>query len=543
MTTVHAWQHVYAYVEAEQSPQRRSGWQTLLATRAALSKADLDELEGRLVDHRTAGAPVRQAFFYLTSGKAVVTQRVPLPATTRLGQAERALAHSLVFAPEVFALLGVDPFVVFRHVPWLTTVEDAYAQGEWQTGDIPALPVSLPMPLLPQGLMQWSVSNLQQWVLLALQAERLTAARQAVIVVGEPTQVAAALEVAWCLVPQALRCHCTFETSGHYDGRGATSYWAMGAPEPTQHAAAVLVDAQTLQVQAPLPAHVGAYAQWILYVLEREEALNIAADTEYAYALCLWLERGEGTHAWFDHMPAAVCTTVFEANAPLVRNMVTTALAAHLPAPLVTRAVAAVLQQTPAPELYQLLRQGFTLPQLLDLVYQTYVAQHFQVPQRPERRALARVLRQAEHLPLRLLLAAWTGQRRPLQQEVAHLPVGAYQDFVHLALRARLAPALTFLIVGREDAFLDATLGAGLLTPAALRAVVRAVLARGHAASLERLAPHVTRLSPPEIRHLARLCTAHPDIPPRLQEAVQHAYATLPPQGMRGWLARWWRTS
>jgi hypothetical protein len=53
MITVHAGQHIYTNVEKERSPRNRSGYQTLFHTRAALSDAEIAEIEAHVPYYRS----------------------------------------------------------------------------------------------------------------------------------------------------------------------------------------------------------------------------------------------------------------------------------------------------------------------------------------------------------------------------------------------------------------------------------------------------------------------------------------------------------
>lgn len=144
MPQIHAYQHIYTNVEQEQSPHKRGGFQTLFYTLSALTEAEVEEMEARLFYVHSEREPVKRVFFMTSTSKTVVAQIVPLADPDRSERKGRYLAHSLVFIPEMFAHLEADPFQVFQHVSFITTVEEALAQGEFQTGNIPALSIDLP---------------------------------------------------------------------------------------------------------------------------------------------------------------------------------------------------------------------------------------------------------------------------------------------------------------------------------------------------------------------------------------------------------------
>jgi hypothetical protein len=98
----------------------------------------------------------------------VVTHIVPLAETDQHGRKGRYLAHSLVFTPEAFAHLEAAPFWVFQHFSFITTVEEALAHGDFQTGDMPAatLQVAVKQEQPTDIARRWSTQELQKLALL-----------------------------------------------------------------------------------------------------------------------------------------------------------------------------------------------------------------------------------------------------------------------------------------------------------------------------------------------------------------------------------------
>lgn len=542
MSTVYAGQHLYANVEQAQSPRGRSGFQTLFATYSALTAADVDDIEGRLVYHRGNSAPVKRLYFATTSGKQVVAQIVPLTDTDRLGRQGRYLAHSLVFTPEAFCQLGADPLHVLSQVSWCTTIEAALQCGDFQSGELPPVAVPLPPPSPTCHLASWPAQSLQQWFLLALRAHRLAQQRQAVVVVGTPEHMTDALATAYLVVPTALRPHCTFDTYFDHCNLVGTYYWAIGVSERPGHGLAPYLDAQTHDVLVSPPGQPEtAYERWVMATLAQQGIDHIARHKDHAYAVCTWLEesasRPPDTAGLLDTVPPSVLDSVFAVHALHVQERLTRALGAHLHAHLVKRVQPAIHRDLSAVALFTHLRHGFTVSQLVETLYQVYVSAQGWAPRRAERRALSALLDHTEHHGLRLLHACWTGQQPALQQALAPLSVEAYGEFVAMAKRTGLVSPLALLIPGRGDAFVNAAVDAALLRRPGLLAIVRALLAAGEGNSLVHLAPYVAHGTPPEIRALAHLISTHTAIPARFGDAVHTMSQSLPPlRGVQAWL-------
>src|SRR5262245_40571569 len=191
MSTIQAWQHIYSNVEKEQSPQKRGGFQTLFYSKAGLTEAEVEEMETRLLYFASKVEPVKRLFFTTSTGKGVVAQLVSVPSPDQYGRGGRYLAHSLVFDPATLSQFEIDPFRIFRHFTFATTVAEALALGEFQTGDI--RPVTLQLsPAAGSDLSAakpWPLPELKKLTMLALRVEQQGQQRNAITVTGDPDQI------------------------------------------------------------------------------------------------------------------------------------------------------------------------------------------------------------------------------------------------------------------------------------------------------------------------------------------------------------------
>jgi hypothetical protein len=440
----------------------------------------------------------------------------------------------------MFADIEADPFRVFQHAPFITTVEEALERGNFQTGDIAAAPFEFPDERMHsiEVAKRWSLQELKKLTLLALRADQLAHNQQAVAFVGEPAQILTALEAAFFAVPSPLRPRCIFDTYFFADqALSRTYYWALGGREAHRNSA-FLVDAQAHKVLSTTTEQPEtAYERWVLNALEHNNLDAIMYHKDHAYAVCAWLDGRADDAPLLDATPPDVIASVFQVNAQQVQTMLKNRLGEQLPPVLVDHVYESISRQMETVELFRQLRQGFVLPQLAQVLYQVYETLGFRAPQREEVQALGMILRHTEHRALRLLHTCWAGQLAQLRQELACLHEGDYRQFVQTALRCGLGEPLACLIPGHGEAFVELYLASGTMRGHSFVALVHALLAAGESACLVQLAPYVSEQSMRELRALEKVSAAQPNVPAPFRQAVSAALAKLPPPtGFKGLL-------
>lgn len=542
MPTVHAWQHIYSNVEKEQSPQRRGGFQTLFYTLAGLTSAEVEEMESRLLYFPSAVEPVKRLFFTTSTGKGVVAQIVVLPEPDQFGRKGRYLAHSLVFAPETLAKFEVDPFLVFHHFSFITRLDTALAQGNFQTGDIPAISLELSLQPDPplEAARSWSPVELAKLALLALRVEQQAQQREAITIAGEPAQIESALAAAFLAVPTALRACCTFDTYFYRCNLVATYFWAIGLPEPPASLKFALVEAITRQVQGGgLLQPETAYERWAVAAIEAGQLAELARQRDLALALAEWLEGRDYDLSLLETASAELIGAMFKLNPERVQVRLGQRVGEQMPPALAQRVADHLYGQTTTLELYRQLRQGFQLPQLLEALQASFAAESYKQPSAAELKALETVLNQSEQPLLRLFLAYWRSPQRHLPRVLEQTDESTYRQFGEIALRLKLVEPVSLLRPGRVDAFLDLYLAGHAEN---LVDLAEALLEMKELAALSRLTGFVRSLPPKELKRLAQLVRGGSGIPESFQAAIQEAVAALPEErGLKGRLQAVWR--
>jgi hypothetical protein len=542
MSTIQAWQHIYSNVEKEQSPQGRGGFQTLFYSKGGLAEAEVEEMESRLLYFPSKVEPVKRLFFTTSTGKGVVAQVVSVPSPDQYGRGGRYLAHSLIFEPEAMFQFEVEPFLVFRHFSFASTVAEALALGEFKTGNIP--PVSLPLSASLAGDLQaaraWSAPELQKLAMLALRVEQQAQQRNALTVTGEPEQILDALEAAFLSVPLSLRPRCSFDTYFYRCNLVATYFWATGLPEAPVSVKFAHVDGQTRRVQGEtLPQPESAYESWVMQAIQAGDLARIVRYRDNAFALGAWLDGREYDLVLLNAAPSELIVSVFKSSPGSVEAGLRRQVASKLPAALVDRATRTIYQHTDELNLYRQLRQGIELPHLLETLYKSYEAERFAGPTRSELKALAELLEKHEAPMFSLFVTFWSSPDKELPKSLKRAEEADYRQFVKLASTLRLIEPLKLLVPGRGEAFLDIYLAT---RPEDLPKLVEALIEAKEFTSLSRLTGYLGGRSGKDLKKIERMIADEEDTPPAFLQAVTQAIEALPPdEGFKGFLKSVWR--
>ena len=544
MPSVQAWQHIYSNVEKERSPHRRGGFQTLFYTHAGLTEDEVEDMESRLLYFPSKVEPVKRLFFTTTSGKGVVAQIVFLPTPDQYGRGGRYLAHSLVFAPETLAQIEADPFRVFHQFRFITSVDQALAQGDFAAGDIPVVILDLPAGSSDEVAAAggWSESELKKLALLALRANRQAHERQAITVTGVPAQIEQALAAAFLAVPTSQRPICAFDTYFYRCNLVATYFWAVGLPEPPVSIKFAHVDGATRQVRGELASQPDtAYERWVMQVIETGRLADLACQRNHAFALGEWLDGRMYDLSLLNAAPNELIAAMFKVSSSSVQAQLRSQVRKKLPPALVDRAAQRVYQQSSELTLYRQLRQGFELSQLLESLYESYAEQEFVQPPRAEIKALEEVLAQTHHSLLNLFVVYWA-KRKHLPKALAQVAESDYRRFGQIALKQGLLKPVDLFAPGRSDIFLDLYLDQQKVDD--LVEVVEALLKAGETAGLTRLTGLVAGLPARELKKLEQLIDDYANVPTQFRQAVEQALAAAPAGGLKAfWRTIWSRPS
>jgi len=567
MITLKAWQHIYANVEVEQSPQRRRGFQTLFYTRSALTEAEVERMESRLTYFSSDTNPRKLVFYRTDDGKIVVAQCVPLIGEDRFGRGGRYIAHSLIFSLEQFERIGNNPFVIFQCFRFITTVEEALSQGDFDTGGIGEIEIETPSGMgAAVGIVgEWHEADLKQLAMSALMADRLSHERVGIQQIptrsslafhGTAEEIEQAISTAFLFVPPPLRLRCSFDTYFHRCNINATYFWAVGFPAQTDLPNFIPIDANARRVLKEIDYPVETpYQRWVLHSISSGDTValflsekprlshpkdgNIFSNQAGAHALSEFLI-GQDKNCPACEFP--LLRQFFKINSADVETKLGQLLAEKLPPPLANR-LFPDYQSLTAEEIFGYFRNGFEVRELAEQLDQLYLQMLPNSPNRLEIGALGEFLKQCDHLHLRLLHACWARQRESLQSALMELSDKEYREFVESALRWNLAQPEYFIVSDRGELFLDIYLSNYQPDDKRILKIVQSLIDAGASDSLSHLSPLLLNLSPNMLKAVRKIVTKSDETPVDFRQTLEEQETVMSAEmglfrKMKSWFER-----
>jgi hypothetical protein len=228
---VFASQHIFGSVHAEESPGKKEGYQTLFYTHAGLTIEEVHTLE-QFAQCNALEEGRKYQFFLLPSGKAVLTQVMTLPDKDQAGEKFLFLSHALVISADDYIALSMSPLGLFNPHYFFHRLEDAYTEGDIETGDIPQKKLVSPSAwedLALKSAQNWNPEDLTRLVRFGWQAKELRAKKQPVMLTGSTNQIFRALAIMFLLTAPEKRHLLTFDTNTNGCSYGDNwPFWAWG---------------------------------------------------------------------------------------------------------------------------------------------------------------------------------------------------------------------------------------------------------------------------------------------------------------------------
>ncbi|MCS7305548.1 MAG: hypothetical protein NZ602_10635 [Thermoguttaceae bacterium] len=457
--SIQAAQLIYGNVEAERSPRRQGGFQTLFYTSDQIDEEERTEIEARLFYFPSESNPIKRLFFCTSTGKAVMGQVSPLQETDRFGRRGKSLAHVLVFSPQAWDALGGEIWQVFKNFAFVQTTEEAFRRWDVQTGYAPMVEVAVWRPSAEPIQQDWSEETWRQLVWAALRAPFLVERRVNLFFLGPSEEMMKVLESIWPVVPKCLRRYLSFDS--YFDGGNlvGTPYWAVAQKEPPRREGHILVDLARREVHSPFsPAPQSAYERWLVWMRRTGQWNKIPLSANEAFVLCQWLE-GQPVDPQTLLTASAhreICEQLFPLFPDLIRTKLQDRLAKQLPPLLAQVIVDPILSRPPRPEeLWRLLFQGVGWPEVFQILLHRYQQRGYAVPNPEELQALQQLLAQQDHPWLRFLLACWAKDSRTVSGILEKLSVPTYQKWAAWAIRHRLAAPHELVVAERGKILLQ----------------------------------------------------------------------------------------
>jgi hypothetical protein len=251
---INASQHVFAHLTKEESPTRRSGYQTLFHTRDELTADEVREIEDR-AQFRTKTGGEKWQFYSLPSQKRVITRYVTVPEPDEFGRTGRYLAHSLVISPGDWIAVDCNPFGLMRATNFCGRIDEALKLGDLKSKSIGTLRVEVSRARMERARSvwnEWPADELWKLARLACHPGNVSGTGQFVAFIGDASQINEALALIFLLSPLP-RINCSFDTaSAGCNWPREVNFWGRGFAEEREARTPFVVYTAQRRVKLPV---------------------------------------------------------------------------------------------------------------------------------------------------------------------------------------------------------------------------------------------------------------------------------------------------
>jgi hypothetical protein len=439
---VFASQHIYGSVHKEESPGKKEGYQTLFFTHAGLTDDEVRMLEQHA--QCNPGEQVRKYQFYLLpSGKAVITQVMTLPDFDPEGK-HLFLSHALVISVDDYQLLAKSPLGLFNPNHFFHRLEDAYTEGDIETGDIPQKKLvssSAWEDMALKSAQNWNPDDLVRLVRFGWQAKQLRANRKPVVLTGSTNQIFRTLAIVFLLTSEEKRHLLTFDTNA--DGcmfGDRWPFWAWGASSNQVSSAANRVDADNMQAFGDLPAHNDSpIERWIAERSIPSRLANYIAELDQTQLLDEMLSGQALRRDILINLNEDIVKGFAEMNPEAVVNLILSHLPAGLSQPLLDRVAADVRS---APDEYaKWASSGLTKEDQADYLFHLLLAAVKEQIVPSDRKLLENLSIESKHTGLYSLISLLARDYNRWDRSLEYLTKDSYQLIVQAILTQKVLPA------------------------------------------------------------------------------------------------------
>ncbi len=504
VNTIPAGQFVYSRVDRDRSPNRRDGFQTIFYTRDRLTKKEIEEIEPRVLYYAGDGQPLKRVFFLTSTGKAVIAQMVPLAETDSAGRGGLYLAHGLVFEGNDFESIGAHPFGVFKRFPFISSLNDAFAQGDLKTGNIPDANYSAcPEEDREHELnlaVKWPAKELKKLAMAALAAEYLAEKRSAVYFVGPVSKIEEGLAAALFAVPTRQRFRCSFAAHFYKCNLNSTFFWGVGQDKPPANPHYLVVDVVKKILDGDCPEMDTCYGRWLSRTIESESFVDLVEHKDRAEALGNMLDGKEHNERLAREAPEKIVATMCEANPRPYQQHVFQTLARVLHSRfLAKRLLASVISDE---KLRFSTLWGVSFADLVKMLFYSFRKNDYRVPEEewPEFQAVVDRARDEannhEVVGLELILACKKKNVADVRSRISRLSKEWYIDFVTRSVASRFIEPAALLLPGRSEMFFAGVeKSEGALQDEDILAVIQTLVANGDTNRLDQVVPYLNGVS------------------------------------------------
>ncbi len=225
------YQHLYTYLEAHESLVGKGGFQTVFASRDFLTQDDILNLE-RIIPIPFIRPRRKWVYTRLSEDKYIFSYVTFLREKDSMGRGGKLVVHTYIAPSDEFSKLGYNPFMIFDHVRFHTTITSVLAAGDKETLNIEPFILHIPdakesdhgyiYKVLPHEDVWKKLLEFAMWI------DELEEDRVSLAVTGSERSILDFLRKFYDLLPPTIRKKAFFDTFLDDSTMTSQYFWIKG---------------------------------------------------------------------------------------------------------------------------------------------------------------------------------------------------------------------------------------------------------------------------------------------------------------------------
>ena len=257
-------QHVSGVLTSRQSRTGQAGYQTLFCTRDLLTPDEIRIIERQAQLSFAADGQAKWQSYRLISNRHVISRLIPIAEPDEFGRRGRFFAHSLIFDAANGVQIDETLFDLLETARFFVSLDKVLASDAMSDGNIPAVAIDCKKNWAKEAqnsLRDWSGEQLDQLYLLMRGPQQLLDQKQHVTLVGNESEIIAALKVAFLLTPASARKFCSFDTraAARFE-QSDVAFWGRGVQAAETGDYLIDVGKREVRIRAGSPVLAGGFS-------------------------------------------------------------------------------------------------------------------------------------------------------------------------------------------------------------------------------------------------------------------------------------------
>ncbi len=458
---INAAQHIYGNVEADKSPRKKRGFQTLFYTQNKISEEELAEIEKRMIYYFDKGNPVKHLFFPLKD-KVVVSRIIPRPETDKFGRYGIYFAHSLVFDNEDFKKINANPFILFRKFKFMESPDEAtHSKGDFKTGNIGETEEVKVNDDDLKEIESSMIKEMEKWknearnlTYIACNPKILAANKNFLKVEAEQKETEKFLMAIFSVIPSEYRLNISFDTY-FYNCDPVRNYFNIIGILPKQsflftNYIPVNINERTLKYDAP-ERDDSLYYRWVNQSIDRLDWEGILKRRENACAFENFINDWKYEEKLLSELSDDFISDLVNFKRDLWRSKVRNEIGKHFGKTIADRTASVILNTLNYKNLLVSMLTGFDKDIMAKILYEKLLDDLDRISQ-SEIREIEKFPKLTRPL---LVIISFIKEDNKFKENLNALAEEDYEKFVHAVLLKKPGRMLELLLPNKQNSFIE----------------------------------------------------------------------------------------